>query len=142
MSSTPGKLLSARYSKQVGVGGVDEDRVQSHTILLVIFHYKNPKAGRHIHVEEVSESSSSSSSRRRANIFTHGAHISNDRGSSHVSLQSLTYSSWLPLGGPLPVHCHPRHNSGAHGESRAPVLSDMESNTFITDLYWVIPQSL
>lgn len=44
VSSTPGKLLSARYSKQVGVGGVDKDGVQSHTILLVIFHYKNPKA--------------------------------------------------------------------------------------------------
>lgn len=47
VSSTPGKLLSARYSKQVGVGGVNGDGVQSHTILLVVFHYKNPKAGRH-----------------------------------------------------------------------------------------------
>lgn len=44
----PGKLLSARHSKQVGIGGIDEDRVQSHTILLVIFHYKNPMAGRHM----------------------------------------------------------------------------------------------
>lgn len=49
--STPGKLLSARYSKQVSVGGIDEDGVQSHTILLVIFHYKDPKAGSHMEEE-------------------------------------------------------------------------------------------
>lgn len=99
MSTTPGKLLSTRYSKQVGVGGVDEDGVKSHTILLVIFHYKNPKA----------EGGTWKRSLKpvllhRANIFTHSAHVSYYRGSILDMKLCLYRASLIPLGFLSEVH--------------------------------------
>lgn len=98
MSTTPGKLLSTRYSKQVGVGGVDEDGVKSHTILLVIFHYKNPKA------EGGTWKRSLKPVPHRANIFTHSAHVSYYRRSILDMKLGLYRDSLIPLGFLSEVH--------------------------------------